>query len=61
MFKKLYDQNRLARFIVQLKKSPGGLVRELTFGLVEKQSVNVLDGRRLQIEQLHGGLHGIGY
>ena len=61
ILEKLDDQNRLARLGVEFEQIARGLKLTLAAGLVEQQTVNVFNRRRLQIEQFDRRLHRLGH
>ncbi len=60
MIKKLHHQQRLARLRVQRQQIARRLEGQLSAGLIEQHAVNVFNRRRVQIQQRHRGLHGLG-
>jgi len=54
----LDDQKRLAGLFVEAHEAAGRLERELASGLVEENTVSVLDGGRVEVGEFHRGLHG---
>ena len=51
------DEKRLTRLRIQLEQITRGLKKQLAFRLVEQRSIDMLDRRGLQIEQLDRCLH----
>ena len=54
---KLNEQDRFARFRIELEEIARGLKMQLPFRLIEQGTIDVFDRRWLKIEKLDRGLH----
>jgi len=61
IFVELNDQHRLGRAPVEVEEGAGSGEGAPATGLVEDRAIEVLDGRGLEVEELDGGLHGLGH
>src|SRR6202163_1492988 len=54
---KLDEQDRFARFCIELEETERRLKMKLAFCLIQQRTIDVFDRRRFQIEKLDRGLH----
>ena len=54
---KFNEQDRFARLRIELEKIASGLKMKLAFCLIQQETIDVFDRRRLKIKKLDRGLH----